>query len=129
MGNLNAAWFPQTAPMELHAVLVVAGSWPMTPGHHWNLMTAKVADLFAQESREDAQRAMKMSEEELPELALIARNQLSKDWPQALMFSDTMQAALNKISWDQEKPIPPSEMMDVIEALRNQSLMELIESL
>ena len=44
----------------------------------------------------EARDAMEMSQEHLPEIYPIARNQPQSQWPQALMNSDSMHSLLNQ---------------------------------
>ena len=92
-------------------------------------MLEKVQALRAEISPEEALQNMEMSEEHLPELSMIAHNQPSRAWPELLMMSDLMDAALNLIQWEQEGPLTPQQQEDLTEAMEDQSLASLIESL
>ncbi|MBC7452954.1 MAG: hypothetical protein H7335_04470 [Massilia sp.] len=129
MDNLNVHWMPRTAPEDKQLLLAVKGAWPMTASLHRQRMLEKVQALFAQISSQEALQNMAMSEEHFPELSMIAHNQPSRAWPELLMMSDLMDAALNLIKWQQEGALTPQQQKDLTEAMEDQSLASLIESL
>jgi hypothetical protein len=130
MDNMKRVWAPRTVPEELQAVLAVEATWPITPSQHESLMRSKIVRLFEEAGPREAHDALEMSEEHFPEMALIARNQMQKDWPDALMDSDTMGAMLARIKWAKEGPLTSEAVkMDLLEQMEEQSLRSLIESL
>ena len=128
MNNMKTVWAPKTVPEELQPILAVQASWPMTAPQFREMMAQKVVDLFAQE-QDQGRAALEMSEEHLPEMALIARTRLAREWPQALMQSDSMDAVMSKIRWDQEGPTTAIRQRQIQEILQDQSLASLIERL
>ncbi|GAA4031992.1 hypothetical protein [Actimicrobium antarcticum] len=130
MDDMKKVWAPRTVPEELQALLAVEASWPITPGQHQSLMESKVAKLFQEAGPVGARQALEMSEEHFPEMALIARNQSAKAWPEALMWSDSMQAMLSRIQWSKEGPLKSEALkLDLLDQMEEQSLQSLIESL
>ena len=62
-----------------------------------------------------AREALEMSQEQAPELYLIAQNQLQSQWAQSLMSSDSMQSLLSR---------SPSQAKNLLEHNDLRSLLE-----
>ena len=62
-----------------------------------------------------AREALEMSQEQAPELYLIAQNQPPSQWPQSLMSSDSMHSLLSR---------NPSQVKTLLEQNGLQSLLE-----
>ncbi|NEX63350.1 hypothetical protein [Noviherbaspirillum galbum] len=128
MNNSNKVWSPKTVPNNLQTVLAVSAAWPLTPAQYRQAMAAKVERLFAAEP-DHGRAALEMSDEGLPEMAAIARNQPPKDWPMAVMMSDSMMVLMNNIKWEKEGPTPILQLLHVRENLKDESLASLIEQM
>ena len=128
MNNMKTVWAPKTVPEELQPILAVQASWPMTAPQFRETLARKIADLCAQEP-DQGRAALEMSDEQFPEMALIAKTRLPREWPQALMQSDSMDAVISKIQWSKEGPMPLQDQREMTELLQDQSLASLIESL
>ena len=84
-------------------------------------LAARLQALVDQSPRE-AQSALEMSQEHLPELWLIAQNQPSRQWGQSLTSSDSMHSLINQIDWSLPGSLQSQEEMP-------QSLQGLLENL
>lgn len=124
-------WAPRTVDrlwMPLLAV-PVRGNPPMDQELHRSLMLQKVEVLVEEAGLEGARAALEMSAEHAPEMWAIASNELERFWPIAILNSDRMAQRLRMIDWSKEgrgRPVPQAEIK---EALREQSLASMLETL
>lgn len=51
------------------------------------------------EDKQEAQLALEMSQEQAPEMSLIAKSQFQGNWGAYIVNSDSMQILLNQIDW------------------------------
>lgn len=128
MQHLKMVWAPQTVP-DLQSALAVYRQYPMTYQQYRDALKMKLQTLLEEAGPEEARRAMEMSEEYLPEMAVIARTVPLKAWAQAIMMSDTMDAAIGQIQWSKEGPMSLLAEMELREALQEQTIISLLEYL
>ena len=67
-----------------------------------------------------AREALEMSQEQAPELYLIAQNQPSSQWPQSLMSSDSMHSLLSHLDWSKPGKVQPLPQQDSLRSLLEQ---------
>lgn len=66
---------------------------------------------------QEARQALEMSQEQAPELFLIAQSQSPAQWPQSLMNSDSMRSLMSR---------SPSQAKSLLEQTDLRSLLELL---
>lgn len=64
-----------------------------------------------------AREALEMSQEQAPELYLIAQNQPSSQWPQSLMNSDSMHSLLSRSSDQARSLLAQNDLRSLLELL------------
>ena len=99
MSSSRKVWIPGGAPPEAEMALSVEPPRrPMTPALYRSLLVLKL-DSLIQADPQAARSALEMSQEQAPELYLIAQNQPIRQWPQSLMSSDSMHSLLSRLDW------------------------------
>lgn len=131
MKSTSRYWAPSSVPPRMIPVLAVEnrGQQPMEPWLHRELLRKKLERLLAEAGPVEADAAMGMSEEYLPELATIRLYQPQRNWADAIMQSDTLSALVNRIDWSKEGSRPSPSPRAVKEILEEQSLRSLLEML
>jgi hypothetical protein len=110
-GNLSAA--------QAQALSVMAGEKP-DQAIYQTLLTQKLQQLIDL-SPQEALSALEMSQEQAPELYLIAQNQFPKEWAACLARSDSLHSLIAQVDWD----LPGEQISEPIET----SLQSLLEQL
>lgn len=135
MTALRRYWAPKSAPSNVQMILAVdrgkATDKALDEAVYRSLMAAKVQKLVAEAGPQATVAALEMSVETMPELAAIRANEPQKDWPTAMMNSESMMGLMNKIDWMNEtgnRPVLPTQA-EIKSALHEQTLDELIEQL
>jgi hypothetical protein len=121
MSNSQMVWHPASqnlSPEQLEALSVPARK---NPGQGlFRVLMEKKLHALIQANPGDARQAMEMSQDQAPELYLIAQNSLMDQWPQALTHSDLMERVLNLIEWDRPGTLAPENeptLREVLEAI------------
>ena len=122
MSTSPQAWLPagQDLSREQSRLLSVPARAKPTLSLYLDLLARKLQALIDADPKE-AQWAMEMSQEQAPELWMIAENEPRQNWGQALTLSDSMQALLNQVDWT----LPGT----VREAPTDESLREILEQI
>lgn len=120
MSNSNMAWVPSGLPPALARALSVPhpGKTAMTRDLYLSLLESKLGRLI-QENPQEAQQAMEMSLEQVPEMYAIAQSQPPTAWATAIVQSDSLMPVLAKVSvanGTQELQQPQS-LMEILELL------------
>lgn len=90
---------------------------PLTSQEKARLLLSQHLHQLVQADPEAARQALEMSQEQAPELHLIAQNQPPSQWAQALMNSDSMHSLMYQ---------NPSQVQNLLQAPDLQSLLELL---
>ena len=127
-------WSPVSVEPSLFALLAVENTTGLSMDDvlHRQLMEEKVIRLFEEAGRDEAQAALEMSAEQAPELWSIREYRPRREWPLAVMDSDTMMARLNQIDWGTETSRSPAyhpTQEEIAEMLAEQTLRSLLEAL
>jgi len=120
MTNTRKFWIPMgdLTPAQAHVLAVPASAKPDWEVHKF-LLTQKLQRLIDQNPQE-AREALEMSQEQAPELSLIAQDQLASQWSTSLTNSDSMQNLLSQIDWSQPgqlQSLPEQELRSLLEQL------------
>lgn len=131
MNSSKTYWAPATAPRDKMALLAVAmnSRQPMTRALHRALMRNKLTSLFSQTDEQEAASLLGMSPEHMPELTAIKAEVNREHWPEAVLNSDLMLANLNLIDWQQEPDNSQTPQKLIKQALDEQTLGSLLETL
>ena len=127
MNSTSKYWAPSSPSLTSLMAVENPSRQPMTPQLHRQLMLSKISRLVKQAGPQQAQAALEMSVEHLPEMAGIAAAANPEHWPAAILNSDLMQQHLNQIDWSKQAPL--ADRMMVVELLKEQSLESLLEAL
>ena len=115
MSNTSNYWIPAGDLSEGQALLLAVPSKAKPdPQVYPMLLAEKLQDLIDQDEKE-AQSALEMSQEHLPELYQIAQDQPPKWWGTSLTNSDSMHSLLSR---------NPSQVKTMLEQNDLQSLVE-----
>lgn len=90
---------------------------PLTNQEKFRLLLSKHLHQLVQADPKAARKALEMSQEQAPELYLIAQNQSPSQWAQALMNSDSMHSLTSQ---------SPSQVQSLLQAPDLRSLLELL---
>lgn len=121
MSHTNHYWIPAGDLSEGQALLLaVPLKAKPDPQAYPALLAQKLQSLIDQDEKA-AQAALEMSQEHLPELYQIARDQFPKWWGTSLTYSDSMHSLISRIDWSK-----PGEIQSLV---GESSLDELLESL
>lgn len=120
MTTTNKFWIP-AGSMTAQQALVLAVQTPSKPDREvfGQILAQKFQQLIDQ-SPQEARAAMEMSQEQAPELYLIAQTQPPDKWAQAMMASDSLGSLLSQVDWEQ-----PGK----VQSLQTQNLRSLLEQL
>ena len=117
MSNTSNYWIPAGDLSEGQALLLAVPSKAKPdPQVYPMLLAEKLQDLIDQDEKE-AQSALEMSQEHLPELYQIAQDQPPKWWGTSLTNSDSMHSLLSHLDWSKPGKVQPLPQQD---SLRSQ---------
>ena len=120
MNNTQTFWIPNGDLTQAQAfALGVPSPVKPQPDLYPMLLARKLQALIDQDPQE-AQAALEMSQEQAPELYLIAQNQTRSQWAQALTNSESMQRLSNRVDWKAPgslKKLPPQSLLEVLEQI------------
>ena len=120
MNNMQTYWIPKGSLTPGQASLL---SVPATAKPSQDLLRpllARKLQSLIDQSPQEAQAALEMSQEQAPELYLIAKNETRSQWAQALTNSDSMQSLLSRIDWTQPgslESLPPQNLQELLEQM------------
>ena len=122
-------WWPQTVDESLQSALAVQTTESeMTPQLHNLLMESKLRRLVQED--ETPRETMMMSWESHPEMYQIGIDTEVRNYPSAIMWSDSMGALMSKIIWSLETTEIQEEQQETIqESVEEQSLMSILEKM
>lgn len=92
-------------------------SQPLAKWEADQLLLSKHLERLVDADPKAAREALEMSQEQAPELYLIAQNQPPSQWPQSLMNSDSMHSLLSR---------SPSQAKTLLEQNDLRSLLEML---
>ena len=92
-------------------------SQPLEKWEADQLLLSKHLERLVDADHKAAREALEMSQEQAPELYLIAQNQPPSQWPQSLMSSDSMHSLLSR---------NPSQAKTLLEQNDLRSLLEML---
>lgn len=121
MNNSQTVWMPAGPDLspEQAAVLSVPALEKPEPDQYPQLLADKLQRLVDADP-EAARRALEMSQEQAPELYLIAEEVPPDQWGQALTSSESMQSLSNRVEWSlpgTTEPAPPLSLREILEQL------------
>jgi hypothetical protein len=121
MSNTKTFWQPagNLSDAQAQALCVMARAKP-DQSIYQSLLARKLQQLIDQSPKE-ALSALEMSQEQAPELYLLAQNQPQTQWAQALMNSDSMHSLMARVDWN----LPGQQVAEPPET----SLQSLLEQL
>lgn len=121
MANTKLVWLPASNDLSLGQVLALSvptDSKP-DPQEHRALLADKLQRLVDL-NPDEARQGLQMSQEQAPELWLIAETSPVSQWGQAIASSDSARSLLTAIDWEQpgttEQP-PDQSLTEILEAL------------
>jgi len=122
MSTTNTAryWVPEGSltPGQAKALAVLATAKP--DRQMYSTLMARTLQHLIDQSPETAQDALEMSQEHLPEMHQIARENSPREWAQAVTNSDSMDSLRSRIDWS---------LPGTVQSLPEQSLDSVLEQM
>jgi len=121
MNDSQTVWMPAGPDLspEQAAALSVPSLEKPAPDQYPQLLADKLQRLVDSDP-EEARRALEMSQEQAPELYLIAEEVPPDQWGQALTSSESMQSLSNRVEWSlpgTTQPPQPQSLREILEQL------------
>lgn len=121
MNTSQQVWIPAGPTLSKPQALALAVPVRAKPERDQYLQLLEIhLQKLVDANKTEARQALEMSQEQAPEMSLIARNNPAQSWGAQILHSDSMQILLNRIDWTQpgtalSKPLP--SLQEVLEQL------------